>query len=154
MLLAGCAGTALNPHKRLIEFNEAEYAGTDRVGTATVAGQAFLVFEADGSVAHGSGSTVYLNPVTSYSTEWYEKAVVRTSAITEPDSRTARYRRQTTADAEGRFRFQGVPAGEFYVTSPISWSSNLWQYAHAKIVVRDGETVDVVVTSKVSEYPY
>lgn len=152
--VGGCAGTGLNPHKRIVEFDESEYVGTDRAGTATITGQAFLVFEADGSVAHGAGATVHLNPVTSYSTEWYQKAVVTSSAITDPDPRAAKYRREAIADADGRFVFHGVPAGEYYVTCPIAWSGYLWNYAYAKVVVHEGEKIDVVVTSRVKQYPY
>ena len=68
----------------------------------------------------GAGSTIYMNPVTTYSTEWFERMVVGGQRLQPPDAR-APSARQTIADSDGRFEFTDLPAGEYYLASPIFW---------------------------------
>lgn len=153
--LSSCVAQA--PYQRQVLFDEAEYKPYGVAGTGSISGQAFLKTRA-GDVKYGAGNEVWLNPVTTYSTEWFENAVVPYRSITPPDRRTSDYARRTIADAEGRFKFEKLPPGEYYAVCSI-----IWQYpggyqgslvstgsmAYAKVRVGDGEQVaNVVVTRR------
>lgn len=153
--LSGCL--TQTPYQRQAPFIEAEYKPYAVAGTGSISGQAFLKTRA-GDVKYGAGNEVWLNPVTTYSTEWFENAVIPYRAITPPDRRTSDYARRTIADAEGRFKFERLPPGEYYAVCSI-----IWQYpggyqgslvstgsiAYAKVRVGDGEQVaNVIVTRR------
>jgi len=115
------------------EFPVSEYANLPKPGTgsATVTGQVFMR-TVGGDLKYGSGSVVTLNPVTSYSTQAYEiignfspdnSRVVSCPCpkLSEPDKRYDEFVQQIQADAEGRFEFINVPAGEYFVNSSVVW---------------------------------
>jgi hypothetical protein len=77
-----------------------------------------------------------------------------------------KYNRQTIADAEGRFRFERIPPGEYYIVCQITWEvpnpnyrnefsplfgENLLKTtggtACAKVRVGSGEAVNAIVKS-------
>lgn len=135
-------------------FPEAEYAALNKVGTATVRGQAFLKTRG-GDVKTAAGNPVYLNPVTSYSNEWYSRSYLTGQRMEPPDPRLTPYMPNQTADGSGRFTFSNVPAGEYYVTSLVTWEAATgYKFSMEtqggivtkKITVKDGETVEVIVT--------
>ncbi|KLJ02849.1 hypothetical protein [Luteimonas sp. FCS-9] len=102
-------------------FPEHEYAGLEaRKGTAVVTGQVFLRTRI-GEVRYGAGSEVALNPVTSYSTFWYENSYLVNRALSPADPRLPKYIITTQADGSGNFRFENVPAGAYYLTSQVVW---------------------------------
>jgi len=154
LAMFGCAAPKSNP--RHVSFIESEYAPYRAEGTGSVLGQAFMRTRS-GDVKYGAGCTVTLNPVTSYSTEWFDRAVLNQEWIEDGDARAGAYARTTLADGEGRFRFDRLPAGEYFVVCPV-----VWEYvdatmqpavvlptggmAYARATVRDGESVNVVVT--------
>jgi hypothetical protein len=155
--LAGCAvpnHTVSTPMPRP-PFPEAEYARLPKTGTAIVTGQAFLKTRG-GDVKTAAGNTIYLNPVTSYSTYAYEFGYLGTKRMTPPDARLHQYMRETIADGSGRFTFRNVPSGEYFVTANVTWEAptgyqfsmqtqggSIWK----KIKVQNGdESVDVMVT--------
>lgn len=150
VMLAGCA---VSPKPRLSTFNPEDYEPYVRSGTGRIVGQAFLVTRG-GDVKLGAGRQVILNPVTPYSTEHYERHVLKGEPLEQPDPRVSQYSRETIADGEGRFRFDNLPAGEYYVLCWITWEVATGRYstyqtggiAHAKVTVREGETAEVVVT--------
>lgn len=148
LLLAGCATT---PQARTTPFIESDYAWASRPGTGAITGQAFLVTRG-GEVKVAAGREVLLNPVTPYSTEWFDRAVVAGMPLEPPDERFRKYHRTVVGDAEGRFRFTGLPAGDYYVASWITWEyrPGLYSggYAYSKATVREGATTDCVVTQK------
>ena len=152
--VAGCQG----PGKRLAAFNPEEYEPYARAGTGAIVGQAFLVRD-DGIPVPAAGRTVFCNPVTTYSTEFYNRWVVGYEVLEESDPRADEAPFwKTTGDVDGRFRFEGLPAGEYYVYSWINWQAidsnsyvgayryNTGGVAHARVTVREGETNSVIVT--------
>lgn len=143
--LAGCAA----PKARTTVFDPAEYVPFSRTGTGAVEGQAFLKTKG-GDVKVGAGEPVYLNPVTAYSTEFYETYVVGYNEIEAADPRAAEFRRDMIADGEGRFRFEGLPSGDYYLHCAIHWHYSEYGQtggiAHARVTVRDGEVTRAVVT--------
>ena len=86
-------------------FPEHEYQNLLQSGTATVKGQAFLKTRG-GDVKVAAGNKVILNPVTSYSNEWYEKALIQGKNLVEAEPRMWNYVMKTVADGSGRFMFE------------------------------------------------
>lgn len=148
-IMAGCQAP-LQP--RLAIFDPAEYAPYGRPGSGAIEGQAFLTTRG-GSVIYGAGRDVHLNPVTTYSTEHYQRAVVNGERIETADVRAGEYTRTVVADGEGRFRFEGLPAGDYYIFCTILWEyprgdgylSTTGGTAHARASVREGEVVKVIL---------
>lgn len=148
LVAAGCG-----PVQRKTQFDEAEYAPYGKPGTSAIVGQAFLKTRA-GDVKYGAGNTVYLNPVTNYSREWFELHVLGGKNLAPADSRINQYIREARADGQGGFEFQGIPAGEYYVTCHITWlvpNGTIWPdttggWAFAKVKATEGQPVRCVVT--------
>ena len=101
---------------------EAEYAHYLGVGAATLSGQAFLT-QRGGGVVYAAGRTVTLDPATSVGAEWWSKAGTnyqwRDSVPNSPSFGKAR--RTTVADGTGRFRFEELPPGRYYVRTDVTW---------------------------------
>jgi hypothetical protein len=146
LFLVGCVPT---PQKRQAAFIESEYAAYDRAGTGAIEGHAFLRTNG-GDVKTAAGKPISLNPVTSYSTEHYQRSVIGLNTLEGPDPRCDKYYRETIATVDGGFRFDGLPARDYNVFAPIQWLASQHQYAgsiaHAKVTVREGQTIKVVVT--------
>lgn len=154
--LVGCAAPvryALEPLQRP-PFPEAEYATLPKSGKGTVSGQAFMK-TVGGDVKLGAGSTINLNPVTSYS-KWASENRAYAGGVTPYDPRLLQYMRQTIADGSGRFSFKDVPDGEYFVTGAVTWQAVqggayprlaqqggvIWKM----ITVKNGESVEVMLT--------
>jgi hypothetical protein len=146
---------------RNAKFIEAEYAAYKGDGKSTISGQAFLKTRG-GDVKYGAGNQVHLNPVTSYSTEWFERGIVGNEPLEKPDDRINPYHRTTVADGFGNFAFEHLPPGQYYVACLITWEvPNLWggglqttgAWARAKVTVRDGESVKTIVTWNPADAP-
>ena len=120
VLTSGCALNTPAPAPRQAQFIEGEYAPYANRGSSSIAGQVFLRTRG-GEVRYGAGSDVYVNPVTSYSTEWWSRAVVGGRQLQAADPRTGPYQHTARADGEGRFLITGLSAGEYYVVSSVYW---------------------------------
>jgi hypothetical protein len=138
--------------KLTVAFDQAEYDRLPQSGTAAMEGQAFLRTQG-GDVKLAAGLEVACHPVTSYSTELFDEWIVKHGNVTGGDDRAPAYTRKTIADGEGRFRFDGLPPGDYYVWSWITWKwynsgvlSDTGGFAYARVTVRNGETTKVVVT--------
>jgi hypothetical protein len=146
--LAGC----IEPQPRTAIYNPAELVPYSKSGTGKITGQAFLK-TVGGDVKYGAGNDVWIHPVTSLTTEWYDKIVVQGIPLVAGNPHTDDYRRKTVADAEGRFEFDNLPPGDYYISCAITWGvpSDLGVtptggIAYAKVAVRNGETVKAIVT--------
>jgi len=152
--LVGCAAPVQVVPVRRIPFPEAEYLALPKTGTSTVKGQAFLKTRG-GDVKTAAGSQVFLNPLTSYSIQWYESSYLPNRPIENYDPRLDAYMRIQQADGSGRFAFKNVPAGEYFVTTAVTWEAPTgYQAAMQKqggvitkrIKVNAGEELDVIIT--------
>src|SRR2546426_126519 len=112
--LAGC-----NSVSRTVAFDEAEFAPFAGPGDGTVSGRIVLTRIGEEQQV-GAGSTVYLTPVTRYTTEWYEQAIVKRVPLADNDPRLRKYQRTTTTDARGNYEFKNVPAGDYYLTCLVT----------------------------------
>ncbi len=144
----------MTPSQPRMAFPEHEYQSLARSGTAIIKGQAFLKTRG-GDVKVAAGNEIILNPVTSYSNEWYEKAYVQGTPLVEPDSRLLNYVLRTVADGNGMFTFKNVPAGQYFVTTSVTWEAATgYQGAlqmqggtvTKRITVNDGDEIEVIVT--------
>ncbi|MFH0926206.1 MAG: hypothetical protein V1872_11375 [bacterium] len=150
LLITGCAGSLARPIQRQANFILEEYMPYKNTGTATIKGQAFLR-QKGGNVVTAAGATIYLNPATSYSKEYFELQVMRGLHLSEADKRMLEYERTTTGDANGNFEFNDLPAGEYYIATTITWYVP-GQYipeggnVGTKVGVKPGEMKKVVLT--------
>ncbi|HSR74550.1 MAG TPA: hypothetical protein VLL31_06865, partial [Sulfurovum sp.] len=71
----------------------------------------------------GGGTRLYLNPMTSYSDEWYKESYLGGKKMTKADSRLFNYLRFTAANNDGSFAFYGVPSGKYYLIGTVSCGS-------------------------------
>ena len=185
VFMLGCSPAYQYPSRIPFPIEEYEKLPAIDSGTATIRGQAFLK-TVDGTVKYAAGCTILLNPVTSYSNQWYNEYHLsiqrRTNAarkdffagmavasqhmdwnliewkkISRPDYRLENYVAKAIADGEGRFEFENVPAGEYYVATSITWGvpqvSGYSSYIHhtgrmlaKKISIKDGQELKIILT--------
>lgn len=152
-LAAGVTGCATMQPVQRPPFPVAEYESLADEGTGVVTGQVFLRTMV-GEVRYGAGSEVFLNPVTSYSTFWYQQDYMAGGRrLTPSDTRQDAYIIETQADGEGRFRFEHVPPGDYYLVSSVFWqvpvgyaSSTQGGYIAERIKVENGKEVKQMLT--------
>ena len=138
--------------ERQAQFVESEYAPYAGEGTARICGVAYIKTQR-GEFKYGAGNETYLNPVTSYSTEWYTESVIGGRSLTKANPKVLVYNRATRADSDGRFCFEKIPSGDYYLTCPVEWvyganSAIQGGMAYAQVTVKDGETVNAVLTRR------
>jgi hypothetical protein len=141
--LVGCAANAPPAAPRQVAFDSTEYVPYGRPGTGQITGQVLFQIESD-QVKAGAGKAVILTPVTSYSTEWWLQEVVGGRRLRPADARVAPFQRVVTADRQGRFRFEGLPPGEYYLAS-WSASSAADQRVGERVRLEDGEQLQLVL---------
>jgi hypothetical protein len=154
-VLSGCATMPPPPPQwnPVSEAAEAEYRPYFEEGSGSITGQAFLA-QRGGGVVKAAGRTVSLDPATSIGNEWWGKAgkfwVHR--SLTSPSPGFAKARRTTVADADGRFKFSGLPVGKYYVRTEVTWEIGGYNSTQGGLVgqlveIRDGQTVDVILNN-------
>ena len=97
-----------------IPFPSSEYARVKKRGKGTVKGSIYLI-DIYGQRVYGKNTRLYLNPVTSYSNQWYKESYINGRKMEEADSRLFNYLRFTASDNQGEFAFYGVPSGKYYL---------------------------------------
>lgn len=125
-------------------FNDKELSAYRTKGRGSAAGQVFLR-ASSGKAVTQAGASIYLIPMVSYTRYWFDKNVrdyschsksSELSVIQEPpaeclravmaqlltDKRLLPYLRTTRANPTGHFWFTKVPAGRYYVVSPLEGS--------------------------------
>ena len=96
-------------------FDEAEYKPFLETGTASIEGLAGYR-KRNLLTANPRGVKVTLDPATTYSRVWWtEHAFYFLEPPTPLDPRFFEYRRTTKVDARGRFRFDNLPPGTYYI---------------------------------------
>lgn len=123
-ILTSCAPAteSIAPRPLAVPADSAEYARYS-AGTHQLEGQAFLTTRG-GDVKVAAGRTVTLDPATRYAREWFRRfgatSLESTSGL---DPLFIGARRTTVADAEGRFRFSGLTAGDYIVRTQVTWET-------------------------------
>jgi hypothetical protein len=138
--------------QRTAVYDPREYAPYAGTGTGKITGQAFLK-TVGGDVKYAAGNMITLHPVTSLTREWFEKMVVQGVPLGAGNPHSDDLRRLVQADAEGRFTFDHLPPGDYYVTTNLTWGvptsigvTPTGGIAHAKTHVVNGQTTQVIVT--------
>ncbi|WP_175185685.1 prealbumin-like fold domain-containing protein [Achromobacter animicus] len=106
-----------------VPFSEAEHNALKKTGTGGLTGQAFLRTEG-GDVKTAAGSTVYIEPATSVTKQRFEVTCKGRKALAgKQDPRADKFIRETIADAEGKFKFNDLPPGAYYLITHVRWSA-------------------------------
>ena len=101
-----------------IAFPISEYNRLPRMGKGTVKGSIYVTDYYDRRIA-GESTRLYLNPVTSYSEQWYKESYIGGYKMGKADSRLFNYLRFTASDKNGKFAFYGVPSGSYYLIGTV-----------------------------------
>ena len=101
-----------------IAFPESEYYRLARTGKGTVKGTIYVKDYYDKRVL-GASTRLYLNPVTSYSEQWYQESYLGGYEMQEADPRLFNYLKFTASDQDGKFAFYGVPSGSYYLIGTV-----------------------------------
>ena len=101
-----------------IAFPASEYNALPRRGRGTVKGKIYVT-DLYGEPVVGAGTRLYLNPVTSYSEQWYEESYLGGAKMQKADPRLFNYLRFTAANSDGEFAFYGVPDGDYYLIGTV-----------------------------------
>ncbi len=135
-MLAACAALSLfacNSANQAtlqdLRFDAAEASYIRAPGKATIEGHAFLRDEhGQVNVRFAAGEVVRLIPATSYArarmAHYYgQKKFVPAMSVpkVEPDPDYAAYTRTTKAESTGRFSFDHVAPGRYFVTTQLVW---------------------------------
>jgi len=151
-LYVGCVVPQQTKIQRQQHFIEQEYAPYRQKGTGRIVGQAFARTRG-GDVKVAAGSLVVMNPVTSYSTEWFRYWVSgKMPMLGAPDPRILEFSRSTRADAGGNFEFSDLAEGEYYVCSSVFWEvpsryglDRTGDWLGSKVKVKNGEVTKAIL---------
>jgi len=101
-----------------IPFPASEYYRLARTGKGTIKGTIY-VKDAYGERILGSSTRLYLNPITSYSQQWYQESYLGGYKMQKADSRLFNYLKFTASNSNGKFAFYGVPSGSYYLIGTV-----------------------------------
>lgn len=104
-----------------IAFPADEYARLKASGSSTVKGVIAVTY--NGHQILGKETRLYLNPVTSYSRQWYRESYLGGHKMGKSDPKLFNYIKFTSSNVNGQFAFYGVPAGSYYVVGTIHCTS-------------------------------
>ena len=114
-LLLGCQST------RYAKFNPAEYERFKGPGSSTIKGRIWLDLGPNVRVV-AKDCKVILEPITSYTKEWYEREVKKGAKLGPPDPRALAFRRVAITDENGNFTFKNIPPGRYYIVTKVPFN--------------------------------
>ena len=165
LMLNACAPIQVN----LPEFNESHAKMLLKDGKNTIVGSAFLK-QQDGYIQSCAGSVVELIPATDYAKsrinrlyeidqrKFYIPTNERLKFISQKDTDEANYidlRKRTVCDIDGKFEFENVHDGSFFVGTYVTWIIYNNGYSTTAVAggpivlpvtVKNGQTKKIVVT--------
>ncbi|WP_054142276.1 hypothetical protein [Bosea sp. AAP35] len=111
-----------------VAFSVEEAAFIKKPGTTTITGHAFRT-KPNGAVVNAAGEVVRLVPATAYARERFANLYGKRRYVPHrdyprdntPDPAYGEYTRTTKAESNGRFIFQNVAAGAYFVTTQVIW---------------------------------
>ena len=106
-----------------IDFPVDEYKSIRKNGRSTVSGTVYLENSYTSEKVMGKKVKLYLNPVTSYSEQWYQESYLGGYKMSKSDPRLYNYLKFTMSNADGKFNFFGVPAGQYYLVGTMTCAS-------------------------------
>ncbi len=111
-----------NVRKKRVPFPVSEYSHLSSSGKATIKGTIY-VRDLNGEKVLGSGTRLYLNPLTSYSKQWYRESYIGGQKMEKADARLFNYLKFTASNSNGEFAFYGVPTGSYYLIGTVKCAS-------------------------------
>ena len=152
--------TAEEPLEIASSFDADEAAYIHQAGDNVIDGRVFVRLWS-GEEVPCAGHTVQLVPQTALARErmdrLYGEAGLRRHVrnpvkLQKPDPRYWDYMREAPCDDQGRFRFEGVADGGYFVVGSVSWRGlhGHWQAGSLMqaVEVRSGEAVNLVLTPR------
>jgi len=127
-----------------IPFPIEEYSKLSKKGRGTVNGKIYLDNNY-GTKIYGKNTRLYLNPVTSYSKQWYEQSYLAGNKLTKADKRLYNYLKFTTSDDNGNFSFYGIATGEYYLIGSVNYDNRKLRIT-SKIYVTRGKVLNINLT--------
>ena len=106
-----------------IDFPVGEYSRIRKTGRSTVSGTVYLENSYTSDKFMGQKVKLYLNPVTSYSEQWYQESYLGGYKMSKSDPRLYNYLKFTMSNADGKFNFFGVAEGQYYLVGTITCGS-------------------------------
>lgn len=104
--------------ERKAAFIESEYAPYAGTGKAVIEGNACFEL-ADGSTKCFENADVFINPVTTYSDEWYNRGWAGKEFLAKADSRALPFNKMIKTGKDGAFKFDGLQPGSYYVGAMV-----------------------------------
>lgn len=101
-----------------IEFPLSEYNRLARTGKGTIKGTIYVKDTYDKRIL-GASTRLYLNPITSYSEQWYQESYLGGYKMQNADPRLFNYLKFTASNKNGKFAFYGVPSGSYYLIGTV-----------------------------------
>lgn len=114
--------SAVKHHDTIMErmpFPAQEYARLKKRGYSTVIGTVYLENSNSGEKIVGQKVKLWLNPVTSYSNQWYQEDYLGGYKLSEIDKRIFNYMKLEYSKSDGTFRFSGIPKGDYYLVGSV-----------------------------------
>ena len=158
-LIAGCQSSG-ETVKSSVPFDTGLAAFINKKGKTTIEGHAFLR-KKSGSVVNAAGEVVRLVPVTPYSEDRFRKiygarkfvAGLHAPRLEPADPAYETFTRSTKAEASGKFSFENVGPGRYYVATQLSFtdSNKYFQdggafYDEVTVTGKEEEPVKVVLS--------
>ena len=127
-------------------FSVEEAAFIKKSGTAIITGHAFRT-KPSGVVVNAAGEVVRLLPATTFARERFHNLYGSRKYLPhreyprddKPDPAYAEYTRTVKAESNGRFAFENVAPGEYFVVTQVIWGDE-------SALFREGGTVYDIVT--------
>lgn len=153
VVLAVALSACVERKPATVAFSVEEAAFIKKAGTTTITGHAFRT-KPSAVVVNAAGEVVRLIPATAYAKERFSNLYGTRKYIPHreyprddnPDPAYGEYTRTTKAESNGRFIFQNVAPGAYFLTTQIIWGDE-------DALFREGGSVydSVTVTGKETE---
>ncbi len=152
--LAGCLRIAVQTTQ---QYDAAQGAFIHEKGTGAIHGQAFLQ-KANGGVIYAAGRNILLVPATPYVAERFVKMygdrtyrdILRpTLVFDETDKDSLNDRRVVRADPRGRFSFDELAAGRYFIETAIVWQEGDLPAGgrfYDLVEVEEGKVVEIMLS--------
>lgn len=150
--LGALLGACVQQPVTTASFSAEEAAFIRNTGTGVIVGHAFRT-RSKGQVVNAAGEVVRLIPATAYARERFKGIFEKTKFLPhwrypngELDPRYAEFTRTTKATARGRFSFDKVAPGTYFVATQVIWGEE-------DAIFREGGAVydEVTLTGKETE---
>ncbi|MBU1668318.1 hypothetical protein KKC13_07840 [bacterium] len=103
-----------------ISFPIDEYKYIKKTGGSTVSGSIYVENSHNAEKIMGKKVKLYLNPVTSYSRQWYQESYLGGYKMSKSDNRLYNYLKYTVSNSNGKFNFFGLASGNYYLVGTIT----------------------------------